>query len=251
MLVVYIFILDNPLEDKGAIILFDSLTSKNSPKLQYFYLKCIFNNIIGIKMTDLACLHFSELLLTQSLNNIIELDLSCIYINKIVNNLSNRGIFAISQKWKLNECNVNKIEHLNLSVTSIENNGLKYINDMFLYGKFDNMKQIDFTCNRITDSGIWHMSEIYLQSHPKSLEIFNFSCIKLYNIVNYLKENSISYIEETLQKSPLNLKELNLSCIIIIFIDNDINPSGIRVLGKCIMDSLLKNIEILNLICIY
>lgn len=123
-------------------------------------------------MTDRSCLYLGELLITKALVNVTDIDLS-------VNNLSSKGIFALSQKWKIGDCHVCNVTHLNLSATAIDSSGLKYINDMFLLGKFDKMNGIDFMCNRIKDSGIWHMSEIFIKAHPKNITSLNYSSIFL------------------------------------------------------------------------
>lgn len=93
---------------------------------------------------------------------------------------------------------------------------------MFLLGKFDKMNGIDLMCNKIKDSGIWHMSEIFIKAHPKNITSLNYSGIYKYIsflIVNYLQENSMNYIQEMLENSALlATKILNISCISYYFI---------------------------------
>lgn len=219
---IYIYnILDNPLEDKGIKNLCDGLSSNNCLNLTNLYLKRIYiniyNNYIDVEITDRSCLYLGELLITNALVNTTDIDLS-------VNNLSSKGIFALSQKWKLAECHVCNVTHINLSATSIDSSGIKYINDMFLLGKFDKMNGIDFMCNKIKDSGIWHMSEIFIKAHPKNITSLNYSGIYKYKnisivIVNYLQENSMNYIQEMLENSALlATKILNISCISFILL---------------------------------
>lgn len=238
------------ISDNGLQVFCNSLITADHKTLQSIYISRIINNIIDNKITSMS--YFFDIFKNKSCPNLYILDVSCIILFYIDNQLSCESFNSFLRV--IIETDYKELKYLYFEGNnSIDDNTLLLFIDIIQAGCLNNMKYIGIESilfniiidTSITETGIIPVLPKFKDMSASNIETINTSGIKL-------SEKSFRLLTDVIRSGGLaSLKHLNIcSIIIIILIGCNLSKESISILSEGLISKQTPNLLSFHISCI-